>query len=208
MLPASIQVCPVEIPGRGRRSSETSIDDVHLLADALAASLPLQARSSPLRRPMNAISPSQCLAPSLLLIIQTRWRGSALSPRLAGVLTQDVACRTSLMPCSEPALVLLSAMKSLAARSLPDIRRSRFSPPPSRRRTYMRPLWQSCMFPAPCRPGEEIDLEAILQSLRGWDQLPKATLMMVILGLTEDIRKALTFSETRNRLLSGHLAYC
>lgn len=43
MLPASIQVCPVEIPGRGRRSSEAGIDDVHMLADALAAGLPLQA---------------------------------------------------------------------------------------------------------------------------------------------------------------------
>ena len=42
MLPACIQVCPVEIPGRGRRSLEPAISDVHQLADALAAHLPLQ----------------------------------------------------------------------------------------------------------------------------------------------------------------------
>ena len=42
MLPACIQVCPIEIPGRGRRSSELAISDVHQLADALAAHLPLQ----------------------------------------------------------------------------------------------------------------------------------------------------------------------
>jgi hypothetical protein len=47
MLPASIQVCPIEIPGRGRRSSEPAIDDVHQLADALAASLPLQVHNLP-----------------------------------------------------------------------------------------------------------------------------------------------------------------
>ena len=42
MLPAAIQVCPIEIPGRGRRSTEPGINNVHVLADALAASLPLQ----------------------------------------------------------------------------------------------------------------------------------------------------------------------
>ena len=45
MLPASIQVCPIEIPGRGRRSLEPSIDNVHRLADMLASNLPLQVRS-------------------------------------------------------------------------------------------------------------------------------------------------------------------
>lgn len=42
MLPASIQVCPIELPGRGRRRDETGIADVAILADALAESLPLQ----------------------------------------------------------------------------------------------------------------------------------------------------------------------
>lgn len=42
MLPASIQVCPVEIPGRGRRVNEAAVNDVHQLADLLASSLPLQ----------------------------------------------------------------------------------------------------------------------------------------------------------------------
>ena len=41
MLPASIQVCPVELPGRGRRGGETAIDDVRELANVLARSLPL-----------------------------------------------------------------------------------------------------------------------------------------------------------------------
>ena len=44
MLPASIQVCPVELPGRGRRQADTPINDVAILADTLADSLPLQAR--------------------------------------------------------------------------------------------------------------------------------------------------------------------
>ena len=43
MLPQSIQVCPVEIPGRGRREGEESIDNVAELASALAYALPLQA---------------------------------------------------------------------------------------------------------------------------------------------------------------------
>ncbi len=42
MLPASIQVCPIELPGRGRRRDETGIAGVAILADALAESLPLQ----------------------------------------------------------------------------------------------------------------------------------------------------------------------
>ncbi|PRW20616.1 Erythronolide modules 3 and 4 [Chlorella sorokiniana] len=32
MLPASVQVCPVEIPGRGRREGEPALDKVHDLA--------------------------------------------------------------------------------------------------------------------------------------------------------------------------------
>ena len=42
MLPASIQVCPVELPGRGRRQGEPAISDVAALADVLADALPLQ----------------------------------------------------------------------------------------------------------------------------------------------------------------------
>ncbi len=42
MLPASIQVCPVEIPGRGRREGEESVSNVAALAEILALSLPLQ----------------------------------------------------------------------------------------------------------------------------------------------------------------------
>lgn len=41
MLPASVQVCPVEIPGRGRREGEPAINDVRELARLLARSLPL-----------------------------------------------------------------------------------------------------------------------------------------------------------------------
>jgi len=44
MLPASIQVCPVELPGRGRRQRDPPINDVAVLADALVEFLPLQAR--------------------------------------------------------------------------------------------------------------------------------------------------------------------
>lgn len=42
MLPACIQVCPVELPGRGRRRDEAGISDVAALADVLVESLPLQ----------------------------------------------------------------------------------------------------------------------------------------------------------------------
>ncbi len=42
MLPASVQVCPVEIPGRGRREGETALTTVDELAKVLAHSLPLQ----------------------------------------------------------------------------------------------------------------------------------------------------------------------
>ena len=42
MLPASIQVCPVEIPGRGRREGEATVNNVAALAEILALSLPLQ----------------------------------------------------------------------------------------------------------------------------------------------------------------------
>ena len=42
MLPPSIQVCPVEIPGRGRREGDPGISQVSDLAAALAKHLPLQ----------------------------------------------------------------------------------------------------------------------------------------------------------------------
>ncbi len=42
LLPASIQVCPVEIPGRGRKEGEQSINSVADLAQTLAHSLPLK----------------------------------------------------------------------------------------------------------------------------------------------------------------------
>ena len=48
MLPPSIQVCPVEIPGRGRRSQEPGITDVLALAEQLASALPLQVCDMPL----------------------------------------------------------------------------------------------------------------------------------------------------------------
>ena len=47
MLPASIQVCPVEIPGRGRREGEP-VSDVKELARLLARSLPLRWGTAPL----------------------------------------------------------------------------------------------------------------------------------------------------------------
>jgi len=45
MMPPSIQVCPIEIPGRGRREQESPISNVADLAQALAHGLPLQAHS-------------------------------------------------------------------------------------------------------------------------------------------------------------------
>lgn len=42
MLPAAIQVCPIELPGRGRRQAEQAISDVATLADLLVNFLPLQ----------------------------------------------------------------------------------------------------------------------------------------------------------------------
>ena len=44
MLPACIQVCPIEIPGRGRRMDEHAINSVSELADTLVDALPLQVR--------------------------------------------------------------------------------------------------------------------------------------------------------------------
>ena len=43
MMPPSIQVCPIEIPGRGRREQDSPISNVADLAQALARGLPLQA---------------------------------------------------------------------------------------------------------------------------------------------------------------------
>lgn len=51
MLPASIQVCPVEIPGRGRREGEPAPESIASLAMLLAKSLPLDV--SPRRRPSS-----------------------------------------------------------------------------------------------------------------------------------------------------------
>ena len=45
LLPPSIQVCPVEIPGRGRREGEAALSTVSALAEALAHALPLQVAS-------------------------------------------------------------------------------------------------------------------------------------------------------------------
>lgn len=41
MLPASVQICPVELPGRGRHGGEAAIENVQELARLLARSLPL-----------------------------------------------------------------------------------------------------------------------------------------------------------------------
>lgn len=41
MLPACVQVCPVEIPGRGHRRGEPAVNNVPELACQLAHSLPL-----------------------------------------------------------------------------------------------------------------------------------------------------------------------
>lgn len=41
MLPPSIQVCPVEIPGRGRQQAKAALTDVCQLAETLAHALPL-----------------------------------------------------------------------------------------------------------------------------------------------------------------------
>ena len=46
LLPPSIQVCPVEIPGRGRREGEPAPSDAAELARVLARSLPLQVITS------------------------------------------------------------------------------------------------------------------------------------------------------------------
>lgn len=42
LLPPSVQVCPVEIPGRGRREGEPAPSDAAELAHVLARLLPLQ----------------------------------------------------------------------------------------------------------------------------------------------------------------------
>ena len=42
LLPAGIQVCPVEIPGRGRLSAQEPLPDIATLAEQLALGLPLQ----------------------------------------------------------------------------------------------------------------------------------------------------------------------
>ena len=47
MLPAAIQVCPIELPGRGRRRDEAPVNDVAVLADQLADALPLQVTCPP-----------------------------------------------------------------------------------------------------------------------------------------------------------------
>ena len=41
MLPAAIQVCPIELPGRGRRQGEVGVCDIAVLARTLADVLPL-----------------------------------------------------------------------------------------------------------------------------------------------------------------------
>lgn len=43
-LPASVQVCPLELPGRGRRAGEKPAEGIKQLANALAQNLPLQDR--------------------------------------------------------------------------------------------------------------------------------------------------------------------
>ncbi len=55
MVPPSIQICPVEIPGRGRRSGESAPADLDSLAETLLRSLPLQV-PSPFRVLLNFLS--------------------------------------------------------------------------------------------------------------------------------------------------------
>lgn len=47
MLPACIQVCPVEIPGRGGKMQEQPVTSVSALADMLVQGLALQVGLAP-----------------------------------------------------------------------------------------------------------------------------------------------------------------
>lgn len=62
MLPAAIQVCPIELPGRGRRQDEPAIDDIAALADILTDALPLQVLVSRLKRAIPYVKRYQCLS--------------------------------------------------------------------------------------------------------------------------------------------------
>lgn len=55
MMPASIQICPIEIPGRGRRSNKQAVDKVDELADLLVHGLPLQVQRSLLSMYMSSL---------------------------------------------------------------------------------------------------------------------------------------------------------
>lgn len=45
LVPPSVQICPVEIPGRGRRFGEPAPADIDSLAETLLAALPLQVQT-------------------------------------------------------------------------------------------------------------------------------------------------------------------
>ena len=65
MMPPSIQVCPIEIPGRGRREGEPSINEISQLATALAHALPLQVRLLSITSKVTFLTPQSSLLKNL-----------------------------------------------------------------------------------------------------------------------------------------------
>ena len=92
MLPPSIQVCPVELPGRGRRSEEPAISDVVTLADQLAAALPLQVSSLTARGCADSVLAALSLSANRLLAFCGIMHSCVL---LVHRLRQDALCDLS-----------------------------------------------------------------------------------------------------------------
>ncbi|CAL8466746.1 g6282 [Coccomyxa elongata] len=130
MLPPSIQVCPIEIPGRGRREGEPSINEISELANILAHALPLQDKPYVLF--------GTCLGAITAYEIARVVEREQLAPMPVALYAAAV---------SPPHLYAYAVMKLYMTRQLePD------EPPP---------------------------FEEVMEKLRGWDKLPKETLMLV-----------------------------
>ena len=168
MLPPSIQVCPVEIPGRGRRSQEPGTSDVLVLAQQLAAALPLQVRSV-----LHAAC-HPCAPGSALVLPEKTWpqtSGSSLTERLL----QDMPY--ALFGTCLGAIVAYELVQCAGRAELPlpvALFTAAVSPP----HLYAEAVAQLYAAPGSTAAGPEM-MAGVLHKLQDWRSLPKDLVMQV-----------------------------
>ena len=189
MLPPSAQVCPIELPGRGRRAGEPAVSSVMGMADQLCQALPLQVIGSAcLHAACQAIDkqfPSSChflsyCIPSLASDLHTGIR----DPFETSLCLQDKPY--ALFGTCLGAITCYELAQSAVRAGLPGpvaLFTAAVSPPHiyagAVMKLYVKPAEASAEASLEAEQGAQ--LEEVLRSLEGWESLPKELVLQVIL---------------------------